>query len=233
MRITQTHVGSTLDRAWQFVFAHSDIAQAVMQTVGWLQLEAARTALRLATEMQLVSPRDLKGEANNRRGLENTLVKKWVTPVAKFARGQLKGTPNLAGLAPSVDKLHGKRLASAARAIIKAAAPYAAQMEVANFPAGFLQDFANAANAVEASVDATADANGRRVRGTKAITDALRDGRAAVQTLDSIVSHIIHGNGPLEAEWRLAKRITQNTGARKKKPVVVPVTPAEPVAKAA
>ncbi len=230
MRITQTHVGSTLDRSGQFIDAHPDIAQAVNQTVGRQQLEAARAELRLATEMQLASPRDLKGEAKKRQGLENTLIKKYVTPVAKFARGQLKGTPNLAGLAPSVSKLHGKRLANAVRGIIKAAAPYTAQMEVANFPAGFMQNFADAANAVEASIDATADAKRRRVSGTKAIKDGLSSGRAAVQTLDSIVSHIIHGNGPLESEWRLAKRITQNTGTRQK-----PVTeaPAVPVVKAA
>lgn len=249
MRITQTHVGSTFDRVRQLIVAHPDIAQAVNQTVGWQQLEVAVTALRSATVTQAASPRDIKGEAENRRRLERTLEKKYITPTAKFARGQLKGTANFAGLAPSVRKLHGKRLANAARGIIKAAAPFTAQMEVANFPAGFMQDFANAANAVEASVDSTANSNRERVSGTKAIKGALRDGRAAVQTLDSVISHLILGNEPLEAEWRVAKRITQNTG-RRTKPVVPPMStpttitsttstapvteaPAVPVAKAA
>ena len=239
MRITQTHVGSTFDRVDQFIDAHAEVAQAVGPTVGKQQLDAAAAALRAAGDTQAATDHGLKGEAENRGRLEVTFVKKYITPVAKFARGQLKGVANYAGLAPSVDKLHGKRLAAAARGIIKAAVPYAARMEGPNFPAGFMQDFANMANAVEASVNASAEFKRQRVGGTKAIKDALRDGRAAVQTLDSIVSHVIHGNGPLEAEWRLAKRITQNTGTRIKlvKPsttasAVTPTTSTAPAAEA-
>ena len=49
---------------------------------------------------------------------------------------------------------------------------------------------------------------------TNQIATALRNGRAAIATLDSLVSHVILGNERLEREWRAAKRITRSSGRR-------------------
>jgi len=103
------------------------------------------------------------------------------------------------------------------RQIYKAALPFAGQMEGGHFPPGFLQQMANLADELDASVAAKDDVARRAANATKAVRDALREGRAAVQTLDSIVSHIILGNAPLEAEWRGAKRIV-HVGVVKKVP---------------
>jgi hypothetical protein len=183
--------------------------------VGWQQLEAAIAALRAAVGERAVSSRTYHGEMQHRAALENSLVRKFVTPVSKFARGQLNGTPAFAALTPSLGGLQGKALVEQVRGLATAAAPFAERMEGAHFAHGFLNDLTAAVNAVEASVETMAQARRRRQGAVDAVRDALQQGRDAVRTLDSIVSHIILGQGPLEAEWRAAKRITQSSGVRR------------------
>ena len=100
------------------------------------------------------------------------------------------------------------------------------------------------------STPALRSESGRRRSGaTKALAEALQQGRTAVKTLDAVVSHLIMGNAGLTAEWRNAQRVTKATGARRTSdispvpaagtaPTATPQTPAHqtqevPAAKAA
>ena len=227
MRDNQFHVGGTFERVGQFVDAHPDIAAAVNPTVGREQLNAAITALQDAATEQGAAKRDRHGEAQYRATLEDTLLSRYMTPIGKFARAQLRGVPNFAALTPATSHLPGPALVNAARGMAKAAAPFTSRMEGANFKPGFLQELAQATEAVHQALLTTANGNRRRTGATQSVQMALQTGRAAVQAIDSIVTHLIHGNASLEAEWRSAKRITKSTRSGKYAgvPVVPPVVP--------
>ena len=230
MRDNQFHVGGTFERVGQFVDAHPDIAAAVNPTVGREQLNAAIAALQDAATEQGAAKRDRHGEAQHRATLEDVLVRRYITPIAKFARAQLRGVPNFAALTPATSHLSGPGLVNAARGMAKAAAPFTSRMEGANFKPGFLQELAQATEAVHQALLTTVNGNRRRTGATQSVQMALQTGRAAVQAIDSIVTHLIHGNASLEAEWRSAKRITKtrsrmNVGVPLPPPYVPPVVP--------
>lgn len=214
MKVGQVHAGQSLERVRQFLDAHPDQLGAVNGSDARTQLDTAIARVRAAVDMQGICRRVAHGEVRNRKAQERTLVLKYMTPVAKFARAKLKGVPHIAALTPSAGILTGIPLANAGRAMAAAAAPYADRFRAANFPAGFLDQLAAAAEAIATSLAAAADSRRQRNGATKEIAAALKEGRNAVAALDSLVSHTIIGNDKLVEEWRVARRITKSTGAR-------------------
>jgi hypothetical protein len=224
MRTRQIRVGQSLRQVQQFLDAHAGVVGPANESEARQSLNAAVTQLDASATEQGTRTRERHGEVTRREQLEQQLVRKFMTPVAKLARSRLQGEPNLAALTPSGSALQRERLVQSARSMIEAATPYAERFGAARFPADFLAQFTQAVDAVAASLQ-TRDAKHRdRVGATKSVQTALQHGRAAVAELDALVSHLILGNGRLEEEWRVAKRVTLSTGTRSKP--TVPATPA-------
>jgi hypothetical protein len=236
MRTQQVHVGQTLRQVQQFLDAHADVVGSANQSEARQSLNAAVTQLDASATEQGTRTRERHGEVSLRKQLEQQLVRKYMTPVAKLARSRLQGEPSLAALTPSGNALRSERLVQSARSVIEAAGSYTTQLVAARFPADFLAQFTNATDAVAASMQTRSVKHRDRVGATKSVQAALQQGRAAVAELDAVVSHLILGNARLEEEWRVARRVTRSSGVRSSATSAtgtapsVPATPGAPIA---
>lgn len=212
MQQYQIYVGQSIRGAKQFFDVNGIVVATVRESDAMHQLEASIAVLDATGTEQGTRTRETRGEVQRRLQLEQLLVRKFVTPLSKFARAQLVGEADYAALTPSAGKLHGERLVQTARSMVAAAAPYAEKLTAAKFPQDFLAQFGKATDAVRESIDTKKEKKMLQAGATKQIATALRNGRAAIATLDSLVSHVILGNERLEREWRAAKRITRSSG---------------------
>ena len=207
MQGNQMHIGQSLRTAQQFLDAHADVLGTLHTSDARRRLDAAIATLEASTVEQGTSQRATRGEVRRRSQLEQALIRKFMTPLSKFARAQLDGAANYAALTPSANQLRRERLVQSARSMADAAAPHAEALTAAKFPQDFLQQLRAAAEAVRASIDTKADTRVRQTGATQQVAAALRTGRNAVATLDSLVTHLILGDRRLEQEWRSAKRV--------------------------
>lgn len=207
MEQTQFHAGQSLRQVQQFLTVHAGAVPSAAASTARRQLDTAVADLDQAAIAQGAITREWRGEVQRRATLERTLVRKYLTPLAKFARASLKGAPDYAALTPSSTDLERERLVKTAQAMAAAADAHVADLRQAHFPADFLDQLRSAAAAVQASLDAGAAGRVRRTGVTKQIRVTIASGRRAVATLDALVTHTIVGNAALEREWRSAKRV--------------------------
>ncbi len=203
----QIHVGQSLRQVQQFLAAHADAVPSAVASNAKSRLDAAVAELDGSAIAQGTLARERRGEVKRRAKLERTLVRKYLTPLAQFARASLKGAPDYAALTPSAKALRRERLVKTALSMAAAATRYVADLADAQFPADFLDQLRASAAAVQESFDSATATRVRRTGVTKGIRVTVADGRRAVATLDAIVGHTIVGNESLEREWRAAKRV--------------------------
>lgn len=219
MQQTQLYVGQSLHRAQQFLVTRADVVGSANASEQRKQLDQAVTAFDSAVLEQETSTREVRGEVNRRRQLERALVRKFMTPLAKFARASLVGVPEFLALTPSAQRLKRTRLVNTARSMVTAAEKYSAQLGAAEFPAGYLTQFREAVDSIGASLDTTAAKLVARTGSTNRIASAGKQGRQAIALLDSVVTHLILGDERLEREWRAAKRM-RRVGTAEVVPIV-------------
>ena len=207
MKTAQIHVGQALTAAKQIFDVNPDAMKAVDGSDAMQELGASITVINASGTEQGTRSREARGVVRRRRAQETALLKKFMTPASKFARARLVGAPDFAALTPAASALKGERLVLAALSVVKAATPHAAALVAAKFPADFLAKFEQAAESVRASM---LDAKKQRMQHAgagKALTNALRSGRAAVAVLDGLIAHLLDGNDRLAREWQEAKRV--------------------------
>ena len=215
MQKEQFHVGQSLRQVQQFLTEHADAVPSAVASSAKQELDTAVAAQDQAAIEQGSLTRGVRGEVQRRLQLERILLRKYVTPLAKFARASLRGVPEFAALTPSSRALFRERLVRTAQAMAAAADQHADRLREAEFPADFLEQLRAAAMEVQHSFDAGIAGRVRRTGVTKEIRTALADGRRKVATLDALMGHAILGNESLEREWRAAKRVRKTgTAAR-------------------
>ena len=207
MQGVQIHLSQSLRRVQQFMTGHADAVQPANAGDARKQLDSAIVALDAASAEQGTCHREVRGEVNRRRQLETALIRKFLTPLAKFARASLVGVPDYAALTPSVKQFQRERLVQAARSMAAAADKYATALTQAKFPANFLAQLRAAADSVQASLDTRSAKVVAGAGATTKVKTMAAQGRRAVAALDSLVSHLILGDERLEREWRAAKRV--------------------------
>ena len=221
MQQSQIHRSQSLRRVQAYLTAHADALSGANASDARHQLDTAVTAVdALATE-QGTSDREIRGEVQRRAKLENTLIRKYLSPLSKFARATLKGVPEYAALTPSSRALERERLVTSARAMAAAAGKHTAELTAAKFPPQFLAQLRGLADSIQASLDARSARIVVRNGATEKLEAALVSGRRAVAALDSVVGHLILGDDRLEREWETAKRVRQKSAAA---PVAAPAT---------
>jgi hypothetical protein len=213
MQKKQIHVGQSLRQVQQFLVEHGVAVPSAVASAAKKELDTAVAALDQAAIEQGGLTRTVRGEVRRRTQLERTLLRKYLTPLAKFARASLRGVPEIAALTPSAGALARERLVRTAQSMAAAADVHVDRLREAEFPADFLDQMRAAAAAVQRAFDAGITGRVRRTGVTKEIRAALADGRRAVATLDALVGHAIVGNEPLEREWRAAKRVRRPNAA--------------------
>ena len=210
MKKDQIHVGQSLEGVQQFLDAHADVLQSVNASDARKDLDATATQLRATAAEQDVHARELKGVGGTRVQQEAVLVKKFMTPLSKWARANLRGEPALGALTPSAGQLRRQKLVVTAEGMLEAAGNYTARLTTGSFPADFLTQFSAAIDAVRGSLGNRKGRSTAKSGATKSIAALLRQGRSAVTALDGLVTHQIHGDARLEKEWAVAKRIRRS-----------------------
>lgn len=213
MQKTQIHVGQSLRQVQQFLTAHASAVPSAVASAAKRALDAAVAEIDRAATEQGGLARAVRGEVQRRVELERTLLRKYVTPLVKFARASLRGAPEFASLTPSAKALRRERLAQTAQAMAAAADGHVDALRAGEFPEDFLDQLRAAATAVQRSFDAGLSGRVRRTGVTKEIRAALANGRRAVAALDALVTHTIVGDEALEREWRAAKRVRRSGAA--------------------
>ena len=207
MQKPQMYLSQSLHRTQAFLTARAESVGPANSSEARRQLDTAIATMDAAVVEQQTSARELRGNEGRRRQLERELLKKYMTPLAKFARASLNGVPDFAALTRSAQGLNRDRLVTAARSMAAAAERYGAQIAQAKFPQNFLTQFKAAAEAVQGSLAVAAARRVARTGATKKIATAGVQGRRAIAALDAVVSHTILGDERLEREWRAAKRM--------------------------
>ena len=207
MQRSQYTVGQSLRQVQQFLTEHADAVPSAVASAAKQELDTAVAVLDQAAIAQGGLTRTVRGEVHRREQLERTLLRKYVTPLAKFARASLRGAPEFAALTPSARALRAERLVRTAQSMAVAAEKHVDQLQKAQFPADFLDQVRATAAAVQRSFDTGISGRVRRTGVTKEIREVLAGGRRAVAAIDAVVGHTILGNEALEREWRAAKRV--------------------------
>jgi hypothetical protein len=221
MQKDQFNVGQSLRQVQQFLTVHAGAVPSAVASAAKRVLDAAVAELDRAATEQGGLARAVRGEVQRRRELERTLYRKFVMPLAKFARASLRGAPEFASLTPPASALERERLVVTAQSMAVAAENHVDALRAAEFPADFLEQLRAAAAAVQRSFDAGRSGRVRRTGVTKEIRSVLANGRRAVAALDAVVMHTIAGDDALEAEWRSAKRLRRRgTTAEEQAPEV-------------
>lgn len=210
MQKRQIHVGQSLRQVQQFLTVHQAAVPSAVASAAKRELDAAVAELDRAATEQGGLERTVRGEVRRRRELERTLIRKYLTPLTKFARASLRGVPDIAALTPSATALQNERLVQTALAMASAADRHIDALQAAEFPADFLTQLRTAATEVKRSFDAGLSGRVRGTGVTKSITATLASGRQAVAALDALVAHTIIGDEALEREWRSAKRVRRS-----------------------
>ena len=213
MQKTQLHVGQSLRQVQQFLTVHADVVPAAVSSAAKRTLDAAVAELDRATTEHGGLSRAVRGEVQRRVELERTLLRKYVSPLVKFARASLRGAPEFASLTPSAGDLERERLVRTAQALAQAADKHADALRAAAFPDDFLEQLRSHAAAVQKAFDSGVSGRVRRTGVTREISSVLAKGRQAVASLDALVAHTIVGDEALEAEWRSAKRVRRRATA--------------------
>ena len=230
MEKVQQYRGEALRRVPQYLDAHPVVFGAVNASDTRKELDAALTKLDSAVDIQGARNREAKGEKNNQDVLERNLRDLHMMPVVRFALGKLAGTPNIAALTPSAGKLKGARLADAARAMAVAAEPYTALFTAATFPADFAQQLTDAANAIQASIDARRRKIADRKNATSSIEESLKVARSAALQVEAVVGRLVPRGTPLHDEWMSVKRVVDIASRPKAAVTPVPLPVTTPVA---
>jgi hypothetical protein len=108
------------------------------------------------------------------------------------------------------------RLVNAALAMATAAKPLASQFTAAAFPANFVQQLTDAANALKAVIDTRRRKVADRGNATSAVEQALREARAAWYMIAAAVSRLVPRDSSLYDEWLAVRRVV-NVAARPRK----------------
>jgi hypothetical protein len=232
----QQLVFDSLRRVQASLDTHVKVVGPLKDTEARKQLDAAVAAADAQGVAQGAATRAFGGSGNEVKQFVDDLKLNHMTPVAKFARANLRGVPTFKALTTVPHNLRGASLVLAARAMATAAAPYADRLAKAQFPADSIQQLANAADALKAALDARVAARAARVVATAGIKQQLALGREAVAMLDPIVTKMFAGQKDLLAGWRSAKRVTLTPGSAVvavavpvATPVVTPQAPAQEV----
>ena len=224
----QQYQFDSLRRVQLFLDTPGDAVGPLKDTDARKQLDQAVEQGAAHIVAQGLAEREFGGFARTVKALVADLKGNHMTPLAKFARANLRGVPDYQRLADVPQNLSGGRLVSAAKAMAAAAQPYADQLAKAQFPTGSVQQLSAAADALDKALTDRATAQSERVGATAGVKQELALGREAVAKLDPIVLKKLAGQKDLLARWRQAKRVTL-TPQLPAIPVVAPATVVPPV----
>ena len=153
------------------------------------------------------STRVWHGEVGRQRALRNALWNRHMRPTARIAR-RVFGIPGMdQKFALPPKRADNEALLAAARGMLQAAEAHAdAFVQQAGLPAEFTVQFRSAIDKLAGVLGVRVEAQRRRKASLEALQKLVKQGTAAVEVLDAIVSPRLDSKPDLLATWKSVKR---------------------------
>jgi hypothetical protein len=219
MNMLQGRTYDSLERVPEFLDAHADVLGAIVTSEGRKDVDAAIIAVQAHRTMQGTAIRELAGHKSTQLALAKELSHSHMLPIAKFARGKLRGVPGYAELTKAVNVGAPKKLLADARSMAKVAAGYVDRFVSAGMAADTVDKLSAAADALDEAIKRRIGSHQSRKASTDSIDALLQQGRDGVAVLDALITQQLKSNDPLLATWKSESRIQDKPGKVRAKPV--------------
>jgi hypothetical protein len=173
-----------------------------------------------------------QGNTKKQRALRIALIRDHIAPISRIARADLPDTPEVQPLKMPRGKPSTQKLASIARGMAKAAAPFTSVFLMGGLPTDFIARLDTATNALLEAVVERSRHRGRRGGATTGLKNRLSAGRKIVRVLDALVKSAGANDPVLVADWNIVKRVQRPGGSRTASPSGADVLPAAPASTA-
>ena len=212
MRTVNQYALNTFRQVQTFLDENAAKIGALADSEGKKLLDASVAQLEAHGLNQSRSALEIDGHLSVQKSMEIDLRKEHMIPIASFARARLRGVPDYATLTRSTVHIKGRALVLAARAMAKAAQPYAEAFSRGGFPADALSQLDAAADKLEAALDGRANLKVQRVGATYGIGEQTKQGHEAVKMLGAVIERQFAKDKTFLAAWRSAKRVVAKPG---------------------
>jgi hypothetical protein len=219
MNRLQGRTYDSLRRIPVFLDGHADVLGAIVTSEGRKDVEAAIIAVEAHRTAQGTASRQLEGHRNKQLAVAKELAHSHMLPIAKFARGKLRGLPGYAELTKAVDVAAPKKLLADARSMAKVAVGYVDRFVSSGMAADTVDKLIVAADALDEAIMQRIGSHERRKASTDSIDALLQQGRDGVTVLDALITQLLKPNDPLLATWKSESRVQDRTGKGRTKPV--------------
>lgn len=212
--MNQTHQRTldSLRRVQDFLDTHADVLGGIVNSEGRKEIDAAVAAIDSHRTNQGTANRDLAGQMGRQQALAKQLIASHLLPIAKFARGKLRGVPDFAALTQAVDASKPKQLLLNARTMADAAAKYADRFASAGLAANTVERLKTATDALESAMAQRSHLTGVRKVSTGEIENALVQGRDGVRVVGALLAQGLSPNDALFTAWKSISRVEEKSG---------------------
>lgn len=218
MNQVQQRTLDSLRRVLVFLDEHLDVLRAIVMSQARKDVDAAIVAATVHHTTQGTASRQATGQVNQQGALAKELAHSHMMPIAKFARGKLRGVPEFAELTKPVNVTKAKKLLADARSMASAASKYVDRFVGAGFAPDTVDKLSAAADALDQAMKQRIESHGRRKASTDAIDPVLLEGRESVVVLDALITQQLKSDDPLLATWKSESRIQDKPGRVRTKP---------------
>ena len=222
MKTVQGNMLLSLENAQAFLSENAAALGHVATTGARTMLDDSLVELSEHASVQNGQTRAGAGAIARRHALRAALLRDHMTPLAKIARLELTGTPELVSLSLPKDRPTVERLAALANGMAHAAEPYADVFIRAGMAPDFLQALRTASDDMVQALKDRAQSKGKVRTATSALRNKLSRARKVVHVLDAMVKSSLVGNQDLLAGWKLVKRIPRPGNGAAAAPAVSP-----------
>ena len=209
-----------MNKRQQLVIASIDEALAYLIYIGSSIPEIAAAHLNLQAKRRNIADA-VQSQAGAHRGargwklstLRRELRVNHLLRIRKQGRVLLKGLPGIDDvLRVPHDRAPTKELVAAAKRIADAIRPHASAFHRAKFPRDFIKRMERAAAALDKAADAPISAMSDHPSATRALKEALQEGRLAIDGLDGLIVAAFPRGAHQVKTWKDAKRIRRPIG---------------------
>jgi len=202
---------NTLHAVQGFMDTNAKALGTINTSASRRDLDAIEAELSEHAAVQAGSKTAGKAAVTRKRVARNTLLVKYLRPIAAIAATNLTQSPDYGSLKLPNDVRNTPQLLAAAASMGDAAAKYADVFIAAGMAPTFLADLAAAVNDVKAADAARAGVVTSRMGATKALDSMTQRARKIVKQLDTLIEPQLANDTALLVKWKATKRFTGRT----------------------
>lgn len=230
MQITQASMLQSLRAVRSFLDTNASRLGGIGKTGASKRLDDAIAELVAHAENQSGSILKAKGSTQEQNKIRVELLRDHMKPIARIAKADLPGTPNIEPLSMPKSWYKGERLAAAAKGMAQTAAKFAPTFIAAGLPEDFAERLHAKAEAMVATIEDRTTSQNHRVGATKGLKVKLTEGRKVVDIIDAFVQTVLKDDPILRAQWNSIRRVQLVRGGRPVSQAAPAPAPSQPTA---